>query len=271
MSTDFLSQIVKQKGREIAQARKVITEGRLAKLARQRSDFRSFFEPLSRPGAKGVNVIAEIKRASPSKGDIRADLDASKMAAQYENGGATAVSVLTDQTYFKGHLDDLKAARSACSLPLLRKEFIISRYQVYQAAAAGADAILLIVRILNEEKLNQLYTLCRELGMDALVEIHTAEDARLVAECGARLVGINNRNLSSFETDIGIAMDLVSRLNPDQVPVAASGISGPTDIQRNLSAGIFNFLIGESIVRSPDPARFIAGLTAAGTASGTTP
>ncbi|BBO71653.1 indole-3-glycerol phosphate synthase [Desulfosarcina alkanivorans] len=263
MSTDFLSRIVQQKGREISKGRKVISESRLAEAARQRSDFRPFFDPLARPGAAGVNIIAEVKRASPSKGDIRADLDAAKTAAQYERGGAAAVSVLTDATYFKGHLDDLKAARSACRLPVLRKEFIISRYQVYEAAAAGADAILLIARILSPEKLAQLYNLCRTLGMDALVEIHTPEDARMVAACGARLVGINNRNLSTFETDIAVAMDLVSRLGPGQVPVAASGIAGPEDIRRNLSAGIFNFLVGESIVRSDAPSRFIRLLTGA--------
>ena len=261
MTTDFLTQIVKQKGREISQARKGIAESRLAELARQRSDFRPFFEPISRPGASGVNIIAEIKRASPSKGDIRPDLDASLTAARYEEGGAAAVSVLTDPTYFKGSLEDLTAARSACTLPVLRKEFIISSYQVYEAAAAGADAILLIARILTAEKLDRLYALCRELCMDALVEIHTPDDARTVAACGARLVGINNRNLSTFETDIAIAMDLVARLAPGQVPVAASGISSPADIQRNLKAGIFNFLVGESIVRSDDPVRFMRELT----------
>lgn len=267
MSTDFLSRIVQQKGREIATARKVIAESRLAELARQRSDFRPFFERLARPGAAGVNIIAEIKRASPSKGDIRADLDASETATQYEHGGAAAVSVLTDATYFKGHLDDLKAVRSTCRLPVLRKEFIISRYQVYEAAAAGADAILLIARILIPEKLDRLYNLCRTLGMDALVEIHTPEDARMVAACGARLVGINNRNLSTFETDIAVAMDLVSRLGPGQVPVAASGIADPKDIHSNLSAGIFNFLVGESIVRADEPARFIRRLMDAGSGS----
>jgi len=264
MPTDFLAEIVKQKEREISKARKAIAEGRLAELARQRSDFRPFFETLSRPGVAGVNIIAEIKRASPSKGDICSDLDASRTALRYEKGGAAAVSVLTDPTYFQGCLEDLVAARSACSLPVLRKEFIISPYQVYEAAAAGADAILLITRILTAKKLDRLYALCRELGMDALVEIHTPDDAGTVAACGARLVGINNRNLSTFKTDIAIAMDLVARLAPGQVPVAASGISGPADIQRNLDAGIFNFLVGESIVRSDDPVRFIRALMEGG-------
>ena len=264
MTTDFLPQIIRQKEREISQARKIIPEGRLAELARQRSDFRPFFETLSQPGAAGVNIIAEIKRASPSKGDIAPDLDAFRTALRYEKGGSAAVSVLTDPTFFKGSLDDLTAARSACALPVLRKEFIISSYQVYEAATAGADAILLIARILSAEKLDGLYALCRDLGMEALVEIHTPEDARTVAVCGARLVGINNRNLSTFETDIANAMDLVARLAPGQVPVAASGISRPADIQRNLNAGIFNFLVGESIVRSDDPVQFIRALMAGG-------
>jgi indole-3-glycerol phosphate synthase len=260
MPADFLTQIVQQKGYEISQARKKVSENQLAAMARQRSDFRPFFDTLARPGACGVNIIAEIKRASPSKGDIRADLDAARTAALYEEGGAAAVSVLTDTPHFKGSLADLKAARGACKLPVLRKEFIISRYQVFEAATAGADAILLIARILTAEKLNRLYALCRELGMDALVEIHTPEDVSLAAECGARLVGINNRNLTTFETDINVAMDLVSRLTPGQIPVAASGISSSADIRDNLAAGIFNFLVGESIVRADDPVTFIREL-----------
>lgn len=260
MPTDFLTRIIQHKGHEIAKARKAVSEAELAELARQRTDFRPFFENLSQPDASGVNIIAEVKRASPSKGAIRPDLDASSIAGQYQAGGAAAVSVLTDPSFFKGSLDDLRAARAACDLPVLRKEFIISEYQVYEAAAAGADAILLIARILSPDKLEQLYRLCRDLGMDALVEIHTAVDAGTVATTGARLVGINNRNLSTFETDLAVAMDLVSRLSSGQVPVAASGIAGPADIQKNLSAGIFNFLVGESIVRAADPVRFIQTL-----------
>ena len=136
------------------------------------------------------------------------------------------------------------------------------------AALVGADAILLIVRILSREKLDQLYALCRELGMDALVEIHTAEEARIVTASAVRLVGINNRNLTSFETDISAAMELVSQLGSGQLPVAASGITGPDDVRRNRSFGIRNFLVGESIVRAEDAARFIEELTAAGANSG---
>jgi indole-3-glycerol phosphate synthase len=177
--------------------------------------------------------------------------------------GASAISVLTDSDFFKGSLDDLRRARTACRLPVMRKEFIVSRYQVYEACVAGADAILLIARILTPDQLAKLYALCRKLGMDALVEIHTREDARMVADTDARLVGINNRNLSTFETDIEIAMDLASRLTSAQIPVAASGIARPDDIRDNLNAGIFNFLVGESIVRSGDPVQFIQSLRAA--------
>jgi indole-3-glycerol phosphate synthase len=275
MARDFLTRIVEHKGHEISKARKKMSEAELAELARERTDFRPFFENLCRPDASGVNIIAEIKRASPSKGDISPHLDASLTAGHYQAGGAAAVSVLTDVSFFKGHLDDLRAARGACSLPILRKEFIISDYQVYESAAAGADAILLITRILRPDKLKQLYRLCRDLGMDALVEIHTTADTEVVADTGARLVGINNRNLSTFETDLSVAMDLVSRLAPGQIPVAASGISSPVDIQINRRAGIFNFLVGESIVRAADPVSFIQDLkgcpSQSQTASGGTP
>ncbi len=260
MKTDFLTRIVDHKRQDIQKAKKRISEDKLVERARQRADFRPFYENLCRPDTTGVNIIAEIKRASPSKGDICPNLDAASTARQYEEGGAAAISVLTDESFFKGSLEDLRAARAACRLPILRKEFIISDYQVYEAAAMGADAILLITRILKPEKLGSLYKLCRELGMDALVEIHTSEDAAVVADMGVRLVGINNRNLSTFDTDLNVAMDLVSRLSSGQVPVAASGIGGPDDIVENLKAGIYNFLVGESIVRSDDPVRFIKGL-----------
>jgi len=264
MTTDILSKIVKQKEQEISKARCILSEKKLAALAADRSDFRPFFDVLKEPDAGGVNLIAEVKRASPSKGDICADLNAPIAAAAFEKGGASAVSVLTDFCFFKGSLEDLKAARAACSLPVMRKEFIVSRYQVYEACVAGADAILLIARILTPDKLAQLYDLCRKLRMDALVEIHTFEEARWVADSDVRLIGINNRNLSTFETDIDIAMELASQLAPGQVPVAASGISRPEDIRKNLDAGIFNFLVGESIVRSGNSVQFIQALRAAG-------
>ncbi len=260
MKTDFLTQIVNRKKEDIAITRSIIPQIELEEMARAKVASRPFFDRLKQPGPGGINIIAEIKRASPSKGDIRVDLDPGAYAAQYEKGGAVAISVLTDAPYFKGSIEDMLAARANSAIPILRKEFIVSEYQVYESAAAGADAILLIARILKPEELKDLLDLCRELGMDALVEIHNPEDAQKAAFAKARLVGINNRNLSTFKTDLKVAMEMVALLEPDQVPVAASGISGPDDIKANLSVGIFNFLIGESIVRSHDPAAFIQNL-----------
>lgn len=260
MKTDFLTQIVHQKKEDIAMARSVIPQIELEAMAKAKSPSRPFFDRLKQPGPGGVNIIAEIKRASPSKGDIRPDLDPGAYARQYEKGGAAAISVLTDAPYFSGSIQDMMAAKANSSIPVLRKEFIISEYQVYESAAANADAILLIARILKSEELKHLLDLCHGLDMDALVEIHSPEDAEKAVFAKARLVGINNRNLSTFKTDLNVAMELVSQLTPDQVPVAASGISGPDDINANLDAGIFNFLIGESIVRSHNPAAFIRKL-----------
>jgi len=221
---------------------------------------RGFEERLFQPGPGGANIIAEVKRASPSKGDICKDLDAAQCARQYETGGAAAISVLTDTPYFKGRLEDLRQVRSAVDLPVLRKEFIIAPYQLYESREAGADAVLLIVRILSPAQLDELLALTRELGMGALVEIHSAEDYAAAHEAGSRLIGINNRNLATFDTDLQTAMGLQALLQAGEVPVAASGISGREDVKRNLESGIFNFLIGESLVRAEDRTTFLRSL-----------
>ncbi|MFW6080501.1 MAG: indole-3-glycerol phosphate synthase TrpC, partial [Desulfosalsimonas sp.] len=200
-----------------------------------------------------VHVIAEIKRASPSKGDIRRDLDPALLAAAYEQGGASALSVLTDNAFFKGSLDDMVAAKNSSNLPVLRKDFIISEYQVYEAAARGADAVLLIVRILSGHQLSDLMALCAELSLDALVEVHTQDDLETAIQSGAGLIGINNRNLASFETDLSTATGMAASLGPEQIAVAASGISSRKDIEKILAAGISRFLVGESLVRSNRP------------------
>jgi indole-3-glycerol phosphate synthase len=208
----------------------------------------------------GVNIIAEIKRASPSRGDICPQLDASVCAREYEAGGAAAISVLTDGPYFKGTMADLRAARAATRLPVLRKEFIIDEYQIYEARAAGADAVLLIVRILPPAQLKELLDLAADLGMDALVEIHEPADLTIARRAGAHLIGINNRNLATFETRLETAYTMARRFQPDEVAVAASGIAGPKDIETNLRAGIRNFLIGESLVRAADRTAFMRAL-----------
>lgn len=262
MTADILEQIVEHKKHEILAAAKKTPVEKLRDLAGTGTGRRSFYNALARPAGQ-VRIIAEIKRASPSKGDIAADLDPAALAAAYEHGGAAALSVLTDNAFFKGSLADLKAARSACNLPVLRKDFLISEYQIYEAAAAGADAVLLIVRILPENRLSELLALSAELSMDCLVEVHSESDLKTAIKVNAALIGINNRNLASFDTDIKTAMTLSEKLGQDQIAVAASGIASRKDIERNLEAGISRFLIGESLVRSDDPAGFLNQLISA--------
>lgn len=260
---DILARIVESKRIEVEAARRRISEQALRAEARTRRSYRSLVRRLEKPGPQGCNIIAEIKRQSPSKGMIRAELDPAGFARRYQSGGAAAVSVLTDGPFFGGSLEDLTAARAACRLPVLRKEFIICPYQIVESAARGADAVLLIVRILDLERLQNLLALCAELRLEALVEVHTLADLATATAAGARLIGINNRNLQSFDTDIGTAPAIAARMNPDQIAVAASGIASRDDIERNLRAGIYNFLIGESLVRAADPAAMLRALRGA--------
>lgn len=259
MATDILQEIVINKKKEVLEAQKTIPMEKLRDQATIRTDYRSFYKALAKPKDQ-VSIIAEIKRASPSKGDILTNLDPATLAATYEKGGASALSVLTDQAFFKGTIDDLKKARSACNLPVLRKDFIISDYQIYEAAAAGADAVLLIVRILAEKNLLKLITLCKKLSIDPLVEVHSEADLEICLRVDASIIGINNRNLASFDTDIQTAMKMSEKIGADRIAVAASGIVSRKDIEANLAAGISRFLIGESLVRADDPEIFLKQL-----------
>jgi indole-3-glycerol phosphate synthase len=260
-SMTILDRIVEDKKEEvIAAARRVAEADLRRRIDDQDWAARGFEQCLRTPGPGGVNVIAEVKRASPSKGDICGDLDAAACARQYQAGGAAAVSVLTDGAYFKGSLEDLRQVRRTVSLPVLRKEFIISDYQLYQSREAGADAVLLIVRILSPAQLQEMLSLSRSLGMDALVEIYSPDDYAVAHAAGARLIGINNRNLATFDTSLQTALSMKSLLRHGEVAVAASGIAGRADIENNLAAGIFNFLIGESLVRARDRAAFLKTL-----------
>ncbi|MDZ7832718.1 MAG: indole-3-glycerol phosphate synthase TrpC [Desulfobacterales bacterium] len=262
MHEDFLKKVFEQKKADIQAARKTRTEESLRREAEARQDRRPFIDRL-KPGSAGdVHIIAEVKRASPSKGDIRSDLDAALLAAAYERGGAAAVSVLTESRWFKGSIADLQAARAAVSLPVLRKDFIFEPYQIYESAAAGADAVLLIVALLGPAQLDEYLEICESAGVDALVEIHSPRDLEMVVESRARLIGINNRNLRTLETDIQIAINAAAGLAPGQIPVAASGIRTRGDIEKNMACGICNFLIGEHLVRADDPEAFLRELTA---------
>jgi len=225
MTKNFLKKLVESKEEEVKALKRKMPEKELYMKAFGLPVCRPFFQNLAKPGEKGINIIAEIKRASPSKGTIRPDLSPAFYALEYEKGGASAISVLTETKYFMGSIDDLKEAKSASILPVLRKDFIISSYQIYESAIAGADAVLLIVKILEKEKLKDLLCLSRELKMDALVEIASEEEVEAASFAGARLIGINNRDLNSFETNLGTAERLACLLNPDQIPVAARGIA----------------------------------------------
>ena len=260
MGKDFLEIIVKHKKEEIVAAKKLIPESKLCNDAFTSMKRRPFLKKLEKPGTSGVNIIAEIKRASPSKGAICPDLNPAAYAQEYEKGGAAAISVLTDQHHFKGSFDDLKKVRESSTLPVLRKDFLISSYQIYESSVLGADAVLLIVRILSREQLRDYLKLCDELKVDALVEIHSEKDLESATLARARLIGINNRNLSSFETNIDTAIKLVSLLEPYQIAVAASGIQNRDDIVKNQRAGIWNFLIGESLVRAKNCQAFLKSL-----------
>jgi indole-3-glycerol phosphate synthase len=255
--SDFLAKIMEHKKLEIDAAAKLLPEAVLRRQAGKKNGNRSLFERLAVPGPMGMNVIAEIKRASPSKGLIRDHVDPKQYAQMYEKGGAAAISVLTDKRYFCGDVTDLREAKAAAKLPVLRKDFLISSYQVYESAAIGADAVLLIVRALSRELLKDLISLCGSLGMDALVEVHNDEEFDAAALAGARIIGINNRDLMTFRTDIQTSIDLAGRIEQGQVVVTESGIHGRLQIERLLGAGIWNFLIGESLMRSDDPEEFL--------------
>lgn len=210
------------------------------------------FEAALRAG-ETVRLIAEVKRRSPGAGRIRPDLDPAALARAYEAGGASAVSVLTDGPHFGGSLDDLAAVRAAVALPVLRKDFVIDPLQLLEARAAGADAVLLIVRILDDALLARLHTRALELGMAALVEAHDAEEVERALAAGARILGVNNRDLRTFGTNLDVTFDLVDRVPGDVVLVSESGIGGPADVDRLGGAGVDAVLVGEWLVRRPDP------------------
>ena len=203
----------------------------------------------------GVNIIAEFKRRSPSKGMIREGANPIEIARAYQAGGAVAMSVLTEEDYFAGSLDDLRQVKSTVDLPVLRKDFIVDEYQVYESAAAGADAILLIVAALDDESLLRLRRLAEdELAMDALVEVHTSDEMKRAAACGARLIGVNNRDLRTFAVSLDTSLSLAREAPSGALLISESGLNNAGDLQRLYDAGYRGFLIGETLMRSDDPA-----------------
>lgn len=253
---NILAEIVGRKRLRVEAARRVVPFAemeRRAFAARRESTPRALSNALGR--GERLNVIAEFKRASPSKGTIRENASPAEVAARYAEGGAAAVSVLTEEDGFGGSLEDLRAVRAAVSLPVLRKDFIFDEYQVYEAADAGADAVLLIVAALDDERLPRLRRLIEdELRMDALVEAHTEDELRRALDCGARLVGVNNRDLHSFEVSLEVSVKL-ARLAPAGVLlVSESGLKDRGDLVRLGALGYRGFLVGESLMRAENPA-----------------
>ncbi|HEV3078804.1 MAG TPA: indole-3-glycerol phosphate synthase TrpC [Gemmataceae bacterium] len=246
----ILDKIVASKRVEIEQARRRVSEINLSALLPGAPPVRDFLAALDHPGA--VQIIAEVKKASPSAGVLRADFDPVAIAGLYERHGAACISVLTDQPFFQGQLEHLSAIRQTTSIPLLRKDFILERYQLLEARLAGADAVLLIAEILPEQQLPRLLREAAELGMQALVELYEADNLPRVIDSGARLIGINNRNLHDFVTRLEHTLELAARLPKDSCLVSESGIRTRADVLRLQHAGVRAVLVGETLIRAPD-------------------
>jgi indole-3-glycerol phosphate synthase len=266
MSSDFLSKIIEQKNRRLSEAKsaRTLEEVRRDALA-LRADARrhALREAIADTGR--VNVIAEFKRASPSKGEIRAGASVAETARAYERGGAAAMSVLTEEDYFRGSLRDLQEAKASTRLPVLRKDFIFEEYQVYESAAAGADALLLIVAALDDEALARLLRLTEEdLGMDALVEVHTATELERAVAVGAHIVGVNNRDLRTFEVSLETSIELAGLAPAETLLVSESGLRGAGDVDRLRSYGFRAFLVGETLMRAENPETALRYLVGAG-------
>ena len=258
---NVLSEIIGKKRERVAAAKQAIPFDGMRSLA---SDARHNAKPhafLNALRTDGINIIAEFKRRSPSKGMIRADASLTDIAQSYQAGGAAGISVLTEADYFAGALDDLRQVKTAVTLPVLRKDFLFEEYQVYESAAAGADALLLIVAALDDEQLSRLRRLAEdELGMDALVEVHTSDEMKRAAACGAHLIGVNNRDLRTFEVSLETSLSLAGEAPSGALLVSESGLHSSQDLQRLHEAGYRGFLIGETLMRADNPEETLQNL-----------
>lgn len=256
----FLKTIFEVKQEEVAFRQSKMSLATLRSEAEQTDSPCDFLTAMKQSSPDDIGIIAEVKKASPSKGDIRIDLDPAQMAEAYTQGGARAISVLTESKYFKGNLADLEIVCANTDLPVLRKDFTISAYQIYEAKRAGASSVLLITTMLGPDQLKDYILLAREIGMEPLVEITSEFEFETAYAAGGTVMDINNRNLSTLKTDLTVSKRIAAIVPDDIIPVEASGISSFLDIENGLAAGMCNFLVGESIVRSDDPAAFIQSL-----------
>ena len=251
---DILRRIVEVKTQEVAAARLAVTEADIEQQANMAMPPRDFVGALRAKIAAGKSaVIAEVKKASPSKGVLREHFDPAAIAKSYEKHGAACLSVLTDQQFFQGSIAHMKAARAACALPVLRKDFMIDAYQVYEARAAGADCILLIVAALELPRLRALEALAMSLGLAVLVEVHDGNELDTALKLNTPLIGINNRNLRTFETKLGTTLGLLDRVPADRLVVTESGILKRDDVELMRARKVNCFLVGEAFMRAPEP------------------
>ncbi|PYU36566.1 MAG: indole-3-glycerol phosphate synthase TrpC [Acidobacteria bacterium] len=255
----MLSRIIESRRAEVARRRRILPETVLRIAAGKADAPRDFAGALARDK---VSVIAEIKKASPSAGVLRREFEPVSLARGFEQAGAAALSVLTEEENFQGALAHLRDARAAVSLPVLRKDFIVDPWQVWEARAANADSFLLIAAALDDATLGELLALGRELGMEALVEVHTAEELERVLAAGARIVGVNNRNLHTLEVRMETSLELGETIPEDRVAVSESGLRSAQDLRKLSAAGFDAFLIGESLMREPDPGAALERLIA---------
>ncbi|HEU5315118.1 MAG TPA: indole-3-glycerol phosphate synthase TrpC [Chloroflexota bacterium] len=262
----ILDEILAHKRGEVAAAQAAVPLARLLDEAQAQPPARGFAAALRGPAdASAPRLIAEIKKVSPAKGALNPDLDVRAMATVYERGGAAAISVLTAEKFFSGHLDDLRAVRGAVGLPVLRKDFVVDAYQLAEARAAGADAALLIVAAFDQPlpAIAGLLKAARELGLDCLVEVHDEAELTLALDAGAGVIGINNRNLKTFEVSLGVTERLAPRVPADKVLVSESGITSAEDARRVRRAGASAVLVGSALVSAGDPAQKVRELVAA--------
>lgn len=259
---DFLSAILKKRRQRIVRLRSAIDIKSLREAAHKtRKESAPHRLRATLMGGESMNVIAEFKRSSPSKGMIREQAAPKEIAKQYVAGGACAISVLTEEDYFRGSLNDLREVRAAVGVPVLRKDFVVDEIQIYEAAEAGADAVLLIVRALDDDELLRFRRIIEDdLGMDALVEVHDEAEMRHAAACSATLIGVNNRNLDTFEVTLETSLKLFDHAPRGATLISESGLSTADDLSRLAARGYRGFLIGETLMRADDPRRALEEL-----------
>lgn len=254
-ASTILEKILAQKAQEVRQNSQRVSFTVLDSQARQTaSGRRGFIAALrNKIEAQQPAIIAEIKKASPSKGLIREDFDPVRIAAQYAEAGATCLSVLTDEQFFQGSNDHLQQARGACELPVIRKDFLVDPYQIAEAGAMGADCVLLIVAALSPPRLHELAACAADYSLDVLVEVHNETEMDVALAAGFDLIGVNNRNLHTFETDLETTFRLAQHAPKDKLIITESGIASAADVKKMMSRDIYGFLIGETFMRAPDP------------------